>query len=70
MILTASHFGLPVSTTHTISAAILGVGAAKRANAIRWTIVERMVWAWILTLPVTGAIAWLFVLLARLFGWM
>ena len=69
VILTASHFGLPVSTTHNISAAILGVGAAKRANAIRWTIVERMVWAWILTLPVTGLIAWLFVHLARMFGW-
>ena len=69
VILTASHFGIPVSTTHNISAAILGVGVAKRANAIRWTIVERMVWAWILTLPVTGAIAWLLVRGARLLGW-
>jgi len=69
VILTASHFGIPVSTTHNISAAILGVGVAKRANAIRWTIVERMVWAWILTLPVTGGIAWLLVRGARLLGW-
>ena len=69
VILTASHFGIPVSTTHNISAAILGVGVAKRANAIRWTIVERMVWAWILTLPVTGGIAWLLVRGARLAGW-
>ena len=69
VILTASHFGLPVSTTHNISAAILGVGAAKRPNAIRWTIVERMVWAWILTLPVTGSIAWLLVHLVRMLGW-
>ena len=69
VILTASHFGIPVSTTHNISAAILGVGVAKRANAIRWTVVERMVWAWILTLPVTGAIAWLLVRLARALGW-
>ena len=68
VILTASHFGLPVSTTHNISAAILGVGVAKRANAIRWTIVERMVWAWILTLPVTGGIAWLLVEAARTLG--
>jgi len=68
VILTASHFGIPVSTTHNISAAILGVGVAKRANAIRWTIVERMVWAWILTLPVTGGIAWLLVRGARLIG--
>ncbi len=68
VILTASHFGIPVSTTHNISAAILGVGVAKRANAIRWTIVERMVWAWILTLPVTGGIAWLLVRGARALG--
>jgi inorganic phosphate transporter, PiT family len=69
VILTASHFGIPVSTTHNISSAILGVGVAKRANAIRWTIVERMVWAWILTLPVTGGIAWLLVEAARGLGW-
>ena len=69
VILTASHFGIPVSTTHNISAAILGVGVAKRVNAIRWTIVERMVWAWILTLPVTGGMAWLLVAAARMFGW-
>jgi PiT family inorganic phosphate transporter len=58
VILTASQFGIPVSTTHNISAAIMGVGAAKRPNAIRWTVVERMVWAWILTLPVAGLLAW------------
>ena len=68
VILAASHFGIPVSTTHNISAAILGVGVAKRANAIRWTIVERMIWAWILTLPVTGMIAWSLVRLARALG--
>jgi PiT family inorganic phosphate transporter len=69
VIFTASHFGIPVSTTHNISAAILGVGVARRVNAIRWTIVERMVWAWILTLPITGGIAWLLVLVARMLGW-
>ncbi|MEP7098305.1 MAG: inorganic phosphate transporter [Dokdonella sp.] len=69
VILTASHFGIPVSTTHNISAAILGVGVAKRVNAIRWSIVERMVWAWILTLPITGSIAWLLVEAARMLGW-
>ena len=61
VILAASHFGIPVSTTHNISAAIMGVGAAKRPNAIKWTVVERMVWAWILTLPIAGALAWVFV---------
>ena len=55
----ATHFGIPVSTTHNISAAIMGVGAAKRFSAIKWTVVEKMVWAWILTIPVSGAIAWL-----------
>jgi len=58
VIITASFYGLPVSTTHNVSAAIMGVGAAKRFNAIRWTVVERMVWAWILTLPISAAIAW------------
>lgn len=55
----ATHFGIPVSTTHNISAAIMGVGAAKRFGAIKWTVVERMLWAWIFTIPVSGAIAWL-----------
>jgi PiT family inorganic phosphate transporter len=68
VILAASHFGIPVSTTHNISAAIMGVGAAKRPNAIKWTVVERMVWAWILTLPITGALAWLLVRALRFAG--
>ena len=59
MILSASSLGIPVSTTHNISAAIMGVGTAKRSNAIRWTVVERMVWAWVLTIPAAGGIAWL-----------
>jgi PiT family inorganic phosphate transporter len=54
----ASHFGIPVSTTHNISASIMGVGAAKRLNALKWTIVERMVWAWLLTIPVSATIAY------------
>ena len=61
----ASHLGIPVSTTHNISAAIMGVGAAKRLNAIKWSVVERMVWAWILTIPIAGAIAYLLVELLR-----
>ena len=54
----ASHFGIPVSTTHNVSAAIMGVGAAKRFSALKWTIVERMVWAWLLTIPVSATIAY------------
>jgi len=61
----ATHFGIPVSTTHNISAAIMGVGAAKRFNALRWTIVERMIWAWLLTIPASGLVAYLLVRLGR-----
>jgi len=68
VILAASQFGIPVSTTHNVSAAIMGVGAAKRPNAIKWVVVERMVWAWILTLPIAGALAWALVTLLRLIG--
>ncbi len=65
VILAASQLGIPVSTTHNISAAIMGVGAARRLNAIKWNVVERMVWAWILTIPVTAGIAY-----ALVRGWM
>ena len=53
----ASSLGIPVSTTHNISAAIMGVGAAKSPNAIKWTVVERMIWAWLLTIPAAGGVA-------------
>jgi len=68
VIIAASTVGIPVSTTHNISAAIMGVGVAKRANAIKWTVVERMVWAWLLTIPIAGAIAYVLVLLAQSLG--
>ncbi|SPE52151.1 putative low-affinity inorganic phosphate transporter [Verrucomicrobia bacterium] len=61
---TAALFGVPVSTTHNISAAVMGVGAARRLNAIKWTVVERMVWAWIFTIPVTAGLAYALVRLA------
>ncbi|WP_133479511.1 inorganic phosphate transporter [Cognatilysobacter segetis] len=69
VILGASALGIPVSTTHNISATIMGVGTAKRSNAIRWTIVERMVWAWVLTIPAAGGIAWLSYEVMLRFGW-
>jgi len=56
----ASHFGIPLSTTHIISASIFGVGATKRFSAVKWGIVERMVWAWVLTLPVTALLGYFF----------
>ncbi|HWI56584.1 MAG TPA: inorganic phosphate transporter [Bacillota bacterium] len=65
VILAATHLGIPVSTTHNISAAIMGVGAARRLNAIKWTVVERMVWAWILTIPVCAGLAYVLVRLLR-----
>jgi len=61
IILAATHLGIPVSTTHNISASIMGVGAARRLSAIKWSVVERMVWAWILTLPVTALLSYAFV---------
>ncbi len=53
----ASHFGIPVSTTHTITGAISGVGAAQRLSAVRWGVAGRIVWAWILTIPAAAGIA-------------
>ena len=69
MIGIASALGIPVSTTHNISAAIMGVGTAKRGNAVKWSIVERMVWAWILTLPVSAGVAYMLVHLSKSAGW-
>ena len=53
----ASHMGIPLSTTQVISSSILGVGAAKRVSAVKWTVFGRMVWAWVLTIPLTFAFA-------------
>ncbi len=52
----ASHWGIPLSTTHVISTSIMGVGATKRLSAVKWGLVGRIVWAWVLTLPVTGCL--------------
>jgi inorganic phosphate transporter, PiT family len=46
-----AHFGIPVSTTHTITGAIVGVGASRRLTAVRWGVTHRIVWAWVLTIP-------------------
>ena len=56
-IMIATHLGVPVSTTHTITGAIVGVGAAQRVSAVRWGVAGRIVWAWILTIPMSAAIA-------------
>jgi PiT family inorganic phosphate transporter len=56
-ILIATHFGIPVSTTHTITGSIVGVGATQRLSAVRWGIAGRIVWAWILTIPAAALMA-------------
>jgi len=53
----ASYFGIPVSTTHTITGAISGVGAAQRVSSVRWGVAGRIVWAWVFTIPAAGAAA-------------
>ena len=58
IIIGASHLGLPVSTTHVIATAIMGVGATKRLTAVRWGIGKKIVNAWILTLPACALLAW------------
>ena len=64
-VLIATAAGVPVSTTHTITGAIVGVGAANRPTAVRWGIAGRIVWAWILTIPLSAVIAMLCYLLLR-----
>jgi PiT family inorganic phosphate transporter len=68
VIQTASHWGIPLSTTHAISTSIMGVGAMKRFGAVKWGIVERIIWAWVLTLPVCGLIGFLTEMVCRHFG--
>ena len=62
MLVVTAHFGMPVSTTHVISSAIMGVGTAKGPRGVRWGVARRILVAWILTIPAAatvGALAWL-----------
>jgi inorganic phosphate transporter, PiT family len=63
----ATYLGIPVSTTHTITSAIVGVGSARRASAVRWGLAGRIVWAWIITIPAAAAMAAIFYLIGSLF---
>ena len=63
----ASHAGIPLSTTHVISTSIMGVGAVKRFSGVKWGVVGRIVWAWILTLPATGLVGYALARLAHSF---
>ena len=61
----ATHLGVPVSTTHTITGAIVGVGAARRVSAVRWNVATNIVWAWVITMPAAGLMGAAFYFLAR-----
>ena len=56
-ILALAHFGIPVSTTHTITGAIVGVGATRGNRAVRWGVAGRIIWAWIFTIPASALVA-------------
>ncbi len=62
----ATRLGVPLSTTHTISTAIMGVGSVRSFSAVRWGVTGEIVGAWILTFPICGAISWVTVKLVRL----
>lgn len=65
----AAHFGMPVSTTHSISTAIMGVGFAKNPRALKFGVIERILWAWVLTIPAAGGIAYGLLRLLESIGW-
>lgn len=67
MLFTASYLGIPVSTTHTITGCVIGVGAARRASAVRWGIAKRVLYAWLITIPCSAAVAALFYYMTTLF---
>ena len=69
VLLAAAHFGMPVSTTHAITTSIMGVGCAKRFSALKFTVVERILWAWMLTIPASGLVGYALVRLAQASGW-
>ena len=68
-IIVAATFGAPLSTTHVISSAIMGVGASQRVSAVRWGVTAKILWAWVLTIPISGCVgAASYALLSRLLG--
>ncbi|HZM05292.1 MAG TPA: inorganic phosphate transporter [Candidatus Saccharimonadales bacterium] len=68
VLLITGKLGMPVSTTHVITTAIMGVGCARRFSALNWTLVERILWGWVLTIPATAAVAYVLVWLAQALG--
>ena len=68
MLFTATNLGIPVSTTHTITGSVIGVGAARRTSAVRWKVAQNVLVAWIVTIPASAAIAAFFYWLTTLFA--
>jgi PiT family inorganic phosphate transporter len=68
MLITASYYGIPVSTTHTITGCIIGAGAARRASAVRWQVAGNVMTAWLITIPASASVAALFYWLTTLFS--
>ncbi len=68
MLFAATAFGIPVSTTHTITGCVVGVGAARRASAVRWGVAGRVVVAWLITIPASAAVGALFYWLTTIWG--
>ncbi len=64
----ATHWGIPVSTTHTITGAIVGSGSVVRVSAVRWGVAGRIVWAWVLTWPMAGTVAAVTYTIVHFFG--
>nr|WP_294792635.1 inorganic phosphate transporter [uncultured Mucilaginibacter sp.] len=63
------HYGIPVSTTHTITGSIIGVGLTKRISAVRWGVTIPLMWAWIITIPISAILAGTVFMLMRVFGY-
>jgi PiT family inorganic phosphate transporter len=68
MLFAATFLGIPVSTTHTVTGSVVGVGAARKASAVRWNVASNIVVAWIVTLPASGLMAAICYLISKLFG--
>lgn len=69
VLLTAAHFGMPVSTTHAITTSIMGVGCAKGFNHLKFSVVRSILWAWVLTIPASAIVAYALVRCCQAFGW-
>jgi PiT family inorganic phosphate transporter len=67
LLTSVAHIGVPVSTTHTITGSIVGVGLAERIRSVRWAVATKILYAWVLTLPVTALMGFIFYMILRVF---